>query len=146
MPNSAVHILLAEDDDIEVETIIRSFQQEKIVNPYTRVHDGLEALQALQGQGSYVRFPQRYIILLDIDMPRMNGIEFLQALNQDPSLQQTIVFVMINSAVNATYNKKRLAAYQDHITGYITKSEAGIDFLAISQRLNAYRIIIQPHD
>ena len=146
MLNSVVHILLADDDDIEVETIIRSFQQEKIVNPYTRVHDGLEALQALQGQGRYVRFPHRYVILLDIDMPRMNGIEFLQALAQYPSLQKTIVFVMINSAVNATYDKKHLAAYQDHITGYITKSEAGMDFLAISQRLDAYRVIVQPHD
>jgi CheY-like chemotaxis protein len=146
MLNSVVHILLADDDDIEVETIIRSFQQEKIVNPYTRVHNGLEALQALQGQGRYVRFPHRYVILLDIDMPRMNGIEFLQALAQYPSLQKTIVFVMINSAVNAAYDKKHLAAYQDHITGYITKSEAGMDFLAISQRLDAYRVIVQPHD
>jgi CheY-like chemotaxis protein len=146
MVNSVVHILLADDDDIEVETIIRSFQQEKIVNPYTRVHDGVEALQALQGRGNYVRFPQRYIILLDIDMPRMNGIEFLQALGQDPSLQQTIVFVLLNSAVNATYDKKYFAPYQDHITGYITKSEAGMDFLAISQRLDAYRVIVQPYD
>jgi len=146
MLNSVVHILLADDDDNEVEAIIRSFQREKIVNPYTRVHDGLEALQALQGQGSYVRFPQRYIILLDLDMPRMNGIEFLQALRQNPKLWQTIVFVLVNPTAHSTYNKKLLAGYQDYITGYLTKSEAGMDFLAISQRQNAYQIIVQPHD
>ncbi len=142
MLSSAVHILLAEDDDVDVEAIIHSFQREKIVNPYTRVHDGLEALQALQGQGSYIRFPQRYIILLDINMPRMNGIEFLHALRQDPKLRQTHVFILINS----TCDKDLLVDHQEHIMGYLTKSKAGLDFLAISQRQDAYQVIVQPLD
>jgi CheY-like chemotaxis protein len=74
--------------------IVRAFKKAKIANPVSLAHDGIDALEMLRGTNGRERFPRPFLILLDLNMPRMNGIEFLKELRQDDELRKSIVFVM----------------------------------------------------
>jgi CheY-like chemotaxis protein len=137
--NPRIHILLVEDDDVDAELVIRAFRRERIENPFTIVHDGLEALDVLRGTGGCRRIHQPYIILLDINMPRMNGIEFLQALRKDSHLKQSIVFVLSTS----NGDEDRLAAYERQVAGYLLKANAGDDFRHVIRLIDIYRCIVE---
>lgn len=134
-----VHLLLVEDDQVDAEAIQRAFRQQKIANPFIVVRDGEEALKALRGEDGHERVPRPYLILLDLNMPRMNGIEFLEALRHDPDLQRSIVFVLTTS----DRDEDKLAAYEKHVAGYILKSRAGEDFLDVIKLLRTYWRIIE---
>ncbi len=129
MSNQTVTILLVEDDDIDVEAVIRGFKKNKIANPFTVAKDGIEALDILRDG-----IKQPYLILLDLNMPRMNGIEFLKALRKDPLLKTSIVFVLTTSDAE----KDRWAAYEQNIAGYLLKSQAGKDFVHVINMLDHY--------
>lgn len=118
MADYPIHILLVEDDEIDVEVVQRTFQKQQISYPLVHASNGLEALQILRGEDNYPCLPQPYLILLDINMPRMNGIEFLQALRQDVTLRSSIVFVMTTS----NEDEDKIAAYNEQIAGYFLKS------------------------
>ena len=78
-----LNILLVEDDEVDVMNVRRAFQRNHIANPLFTAVDGLEALEELRSG----RIPrERRIVLLDLNMPRMNGIEFLRELRRDPEL------------------------------------------------------------
>lgn len=139
MEVNGVHILLIEDDRVDAEAIQRAFRQQKIANPFTVVPDGVEALRALRGENDYEPLPRPYIILLDLNMPRMNGLEFLENLRADPDLHRSIVFVLTTS----NRDEDRLAAYNGHVAGYILKSRAGEDFLEVTKLLRSYWRIIE---
>jgi CheY-like chemotaxis protein len=128
------HILLVEDDDVDAEVVMRAFQRQNINNPFTIVRDGIEALQALRGESGHPRVPQPFVILLDINMPRMNGLEFLHALRQDPLLRRSIVFILTTS----DRDEDKLAAYDEQIAGYLLKSRAGEDFRNVINLLDTY--------
>ena len=143
MEVNEVHLLLIEDDQVDAEAIQRAFRRQRIANPFVVVPDGEEALKALRGEDGHDPVPRPYLILLDLNMPRMNGIEFLQALRRDPELQRSIVFVLTTSA----REEDKLAAYEEHVAGYILKSRAGEDFLEVIKLLHTYwRIIEFPPD
>jgi CheY-like chemotaxis protein len=143
MAGGAIHILLVEDDEIDAEAIMRGFFSQRIANPFTLVPDGIEALNALRGQNGHARVPRPYMILLDINMPRMNGLEFLEAVRADPELAQSVVFVLTTS----NRDEDMMAAYQQHIAGYLLKARAGKDFIDLISLLDAYwRIVEFPHE
>jgi CheY-like chemotaxis protein len=98
------------------------------------VHDGIEALNVLRGEAGHSRLPQPYVILLDINMPRMNGLEFLHALRRDPTLKRSIVFMLTTS----NRDEDKLAAYDEQIAGYLLKSRAGEDFRHVIDLLDSY--------
>lgn len=139
MISPTVHILLVEDDEIDAEAVVRAFRRQKIANPLTIVQDGIEALNALRGEGGHKKLPSPYIILLDINLPRMNGIEFLQALRIDPVLKQSIVFMLTTS----NRDEDKLAAYDQQIAGYLLKSRTGTDFGDLISLLTSYEQIIE---
>lgn len=134
-PYRQVHILLVEDDDIDAEAIERAFRKARIANPIVRVRDGLEAIDALRGQ----RVDQPFLVLLDLNMPRMDGIEFLKAIRADESLHATIVFVLTTS----NDDQDKLAAYQEHVAGYMVKSRAGKDFVNLIELLDHYWRVVE---
>ena len=139
MEVNGVTLVLIEDDLVDAEAIKRAFRRQKIANPFVVFPDGVEALKALRGEPGTPEIPQPYIILLDINMPRMNGLEFLRALREDPELQRDIVFVLTTSE----REEDKLEAYGNHVAGYIVKSRAGEDFLRVIQMLRAYWRIIE---
>ncbi|MCC6169593.1 MAG: response regulator [Caldilineaceae bacterium] len=139
MGSDQVHLLLVEDDEVDVEAIIRGFKAQRIANPFTVASDGIEALGLLRGAEGRKRLPRPYLILLDINMPRMNGIEFLQALRRDSDLKQSIVFVLTTS----DRDEDIMAAYNEQIAGYLLKSRAGKDFVDLVSLLDAYWRIVE---
>lgn len=137
-----VTLLLIEDDLVDAEAIQRAFRQQRIANPFVVVPDGVEALRALRGEAG-PPVPRPFLILLDINMPRMNGIEFLRELRRDPELHRSIVFVLTTS----NREEDKLAAYEGHVAGYILKSRAGEDFLEVIKMLRSYwRVVEFPPD
>lgn len=125
-----MNILLVEDDDVDVEAIVRGFKKYKVGNPFIIARDGQEALEKIQ-EG----IPAPFFVLLDLNMPRMNGIEFLKALRSNPTYRNTIVFVLTTS----NSDRDRWAAYEQHIAGYLLKSQAAKDFSNVAEVIDVYR-------
>ena len=134
MGDSTVKIVLAEDDDLDAEAVERAFKKQKIANPIHRVKDGIEALTLLRGTEDKPPLQRPFLVLLDLNMPRMDGIEFLDELRKDPELNDTIVFVLTTS--NAESDK--ISAYKRHIAGYLLKSKAGEEFINLTQMVDCY--------
>jgi CheY-like chemotaxis protein len=139
MSGQNIHILLVEDDEIDAEAIMRGFYAQKIANPFTLVSDGIEALDVLRGTNGMPRLPRPYMILLDINMPRMNGLEFLESVRADPDLAQSVVFVLTTS----NRDEDIMAAYNHQIAGYLLKSRAGKDFIDLITLLDSYWRIVE---
>ena len=125
-----VTLFLIEDDDVDAMTIERAFSKLGIGNPLVRARDGLEALEMLQ-QG-IVKKP--YIILLDLQMPRMNGLEFLEAVRADPLLMSSVIFVLTTSSSE----EEMMRAYKNQIAGYFLKENSGEGMLQVTDLLNGY--------
>jgi CheY-like chemotaxis protein len=139
MSQEHVHILLVEDDDIDAELVLRAYRRHRLENPFTIVRDGVEALEALRGSARAKRLPRPYLILLDINMPRMNGIEFLREVRKDAELRCSIVFVLTTS----NNDEDKLAAYNEHIAGYLLKANVGEDFRNVIALLDSYRNAVE---
>jgi CheY-like chemotaxis protein len=134
-----VHLLIVDDDQIDLLAIQRSLQKQKIGNPITIACDGVEALEVLRGSGGRPKLARPYLILLDLNMPRMNGLQFLDELRKDPALSDSIVFVLTTSATD----EDKVAAYKKHIAGYLLKTEAGEGFMRAIQMLDKFILIVQ---
>ena len=138
MTDNDVNILLVEDHAIDAEAIERAFRDARIANPIYVARDGVEALAALRGDGAKP-IPRPYLILLDLNMPRMNGIEFLRELREDEQLKSSIVFVLTSS----DDDRDKSAAYKRQIAGYMVKSRAGEDFMDLIKLLDHYWRVIE---
>lgn len=109
--------LLVEDDEIDAERLLRAFAKLKITNRVVHRKDGYEALAALRGTDGEPPLKGRIVILLDLNMPRMNGFEFLTELRSDPALEAAPVFVLTTS----DRQKDVREAYDRVISGYVVK-------------------------
>ncbi|CCQ74321.1 response regulator [Magnetospira sp. QH-2] len=136
---ATVTVLLVDDDEVDVEGVKRAFAEHKIANPVRVARDGVEGLEILRGTNGQVMLDRPYLILLDINMPRMNGFEFLEALRADPDLKQSVVFMLTTSATD----EDRARAYDQNIAGYIVKSRAGIGFLETVTMLDHYWRVVE---
>ncbi len=134
-----VNILIVDDDQVDVRGIQRGLTKQKISNPVFVASDGQEALDMLRGTNGRERVPHPYLILLDLNMPRMNGIRFLEELRRDAELDDSIVFVLTTSSSD----EDKLAAYKQHIAGYVVKADAGAEFLKLVQMLERFVITVQ---
>lgn len=130
-----VTILLVDDDDIDVMSVMRAFERAKIKNPIIVARDGVDALVILRDQN----FKRPYLILLDLNMPRMNGIEFLDELRNDEKLRDSIIFVLTTSRAESD----KLDAYQRNIAAYIVKENVGVEFLNAIALLDMYWRIVE---
>lgn len=113
--NQDVTILLVEDDEIDAMGIERSFKKADLTNKIIRANDGIEALELLRTNS--VNSP--YIVLLDLNMPRMNGKEFLEAIRADEHLKKSVVFVLTTS----DDEKDIVESYNKQVAGYFVKGE-----------------------
>jgi CheY-like chemotaxis protein len=130
-----LHILLVEDDQVDVMNVKRAFEKNKILNPLYVAVNGLEALQMLR-DGSVPA--QRRLVLLDLNMPAMGGIEFLRELRADPKLRLTPVVVLTTSGDE----KDRLDAYDFHVAGYLRKPVEFPNFMELTAALNKYWTLV----
>jgi CheY-like chemotaxis protein len=138
----AATILLVDDDAVDVAAIRRAFRKLDIVNPIALARNGIEALEMLHGENDHAKLEAPLLILLDLNMPRMGGIEFLEELRADPELRRTLVFVMTTSAAE----EDREHAYEYNIAGYVVKGRPGQTFLQSIAALESYWRMIELPD
>jgi CheY-like chemotaxis protein len=126
-------ILLVEDDEIDTETVKRILRKEQISNPLYCVSDGVEALDLLKKENGDA-IAQPCVILLDINMPRMNGLEFLEHMRGDDRLKRNVTFMLTTSA----RNEDKAMAYNLCVAGYVLKENMGrlIEMLGRYSRIN----------
>lgn len=132
-----VTVLLVEDDDVDAMAIERSFNKARVANTIMRAANGLEALKMLTN--NEISLP--YIILLDLNMPRMNGLEFLTELRSNPDISDSIVFVLTTS----DKDEDIVSSYKMNVAGYFLKNEAGAGFSNVIAMLEGYwKIAVLP--
>ena len=140
MHNNQVSILLVEDDEVDVMNIQRAFSKHNISNPLHIAGNGLEALAMLRGEeGKEPLKPIPKIILLDVNMPKMNGIEFLKELRADAKLHAISVFMLTTS----DEDKDRLAAYDMNVAGYVLKPVQAEKFMDAVKTLDLFWSLIE---
>ena len=135
-----VTILLIEDDDIDAMTVERGLLNAKIKNPVVRAHDGIEAMEMLLGTNNRDTLDPPYLLLVDIRMPRLDGLGLIRRIRSNPMLHRTIIFVLTTS----DNDRDRTAAYDAHVAGYIVKTNAPDQFHALAKMLEYYMLIVAP--
>ena len=131
-----LNILLVEDDEVDVMNVERAFKKNHISNPLFVAGNGLEAWERLR---SGVVPRERRIVLLDLNMPKMNGIEFLRELRKDAELRHTTVVVLTTS--NAERDK--IDAYDLNVAGYLLKPVTFSNFCEVMAALNKYWTLVE---
>ena len=135
-----MNILLVEDDEVDVMNVQRAFKKNNITNPLFFAPNGLEALSILRGSNAKISIPQaRRIILLDLNMPKMNGIEFLRVLRADDQLQSIPVIVLTTS----NEDKDKVEAYKLNVAGYILKPVTFSSFVETVATMNKYWSLVE---
>ncbi|MEX0269565.1 response regulator [Leptolyngbyaceae cyanobacterium UHCC 1019] len=136
MEDKMMNILLVEDDEVDVMNVQRAFKRNNITNPLYIASNGLEALAMLRGENqTHPVLPLvRRLVLLDLNMPRMGGLEFLQELRADDQLRSTPVVVLTTS----NQDLDRIDAYNLNVAGYILKPVTFANFAELMATLNKY--------
>jgi len=134
-----VNIVLVEDDDGDAKAVRRAFQKAKIANPFVRAVDGLDALDILKGANGKEKVAAPYLLLVDLNMPRMGGIQLIRTLRADEQLRQSIAFILTTSSSD----EDKEAAYDLNVAGYIVKATAGQDFLTLADLVDCYWRIVE---
>jgi CheY-like chemotaxis protein len=133
--SKVVTILLVEDDEVDVKALRWAFDKLKIANPLVVARDGVEAWETLQ------ELPRPYLIITDINMPRMNGIELLRKIRQSDDFRDSIVFALTTS----NDEQDKIDAYELNVAGYMLKSDMGTSFTrAISLIDNYWKVVEFP--
>ena len=132
-----IPILLVEDDDVDVETVKRAFKKNKFTNPLYVTHNGEEAIKFLKHEGEYndpEKCPRPSVILLDLNMPVMNGIEFLKAIKHDEKYKTIPVVVLTTSKEE----NDRVESYELSVAGYIIKPVEFQKFVEVVKTIKVY--------
>lgn len=129
-------ILLVEDDEIDVMSVKRAFQQNKITNPLYITNHGEDALAFLRKEGKYIdsNHKRPNLILLDLNMPRMDGHEFLRVIKNDTNLREIPVVILTSSNLSEDIKK----SYQNGVAGYLVKPVTFGNFAEMIRTLDLY--------
>ena len=136
MDDRELNILLVEDDQVDVMNVQRAFKKNDIRNPLWIAGNGVEALDKLRSGEIPL---SRLLVLLDLNMPRMNGIEFLRHLRADGELRQLPVVVLTTS----DDERDRVEAYHLNVAGYIVKPVTFVNFCDAMATLNRYWSLVE---
>lgn len=132
----ALNILLVDDDDLDVMNVQRAFRRANLTNPLHLARDGEQALAMLRGGTVPI---SRLLVLLDLNMPRMNGIEFLRELRADASLRHISVVALTTSSEE----QDKVEAYELHVAGYLVKPVTFTTFVELMSVLQKYWTLME---
>lgn len=138
------NILLVEDSQVDAHLTRAALEENRFAVAMHHVTDGIEALAYLRQQGeSYRDGPRPDLILLDLNMPRMNGREFLSAMKADPNLSDIPVVILTTSDVEQDV----VASYKLGAAGYVTKPVDLEQFIHAINQLGNYwfKLVRVPH-
>jgi len=125
-----IPILLVEDDQVDVMTVLRALKEIHVTNPVVNMENGEEALKYLHHSDN----EKPCIILLDLNMPIMNGIEFLQAVKSDALLKRIPVVVLTTSEEQ----QDKVSSFDLGVAGYMAKPVDYRQFVEIMRTIDAY--------
>jgi two-component system response regulator len=134
-------ILLVEDNDDDAELAVRAFHRAQITNPLIRARDGVEALDYLFGRGKHAGRDVRdlpAVTLLDLNLPKINGLEVLQAIRSDERTNHLPVVILTSS----NEDKDRLGAYDHFANSYVIKPVDYDQFVAAALQLGLYWMVL----
>lgn len=137
-------ILLAEDDQNDVQLIKRAFSKSRIINPIACVGNGEEAVAYLKGEGKYEdrrQYPLPFMLLLDLKLPRLSGHEVLKWVRAQPLLKRLPVVVLTSSKQPADINR----AYELGVNSYLVKPVVFEEFATLMQQLQMYWLMLSEH-
>ena len=132
-----IRILLIEDNDAHTKLILRAFKEDRFANPVDCVRDGEEALDFLYQRGVYAnksKSPRPDMILLDLKLPKIDGLEVLKIVKEDSSLKAIPVVVLTSSTDERDVNQ----AYRHYVNSYICKPVDFDKFRQVVQELDYY--------
>ena len=137
-----VNILLVEDDVVDQQAMRRALRELRFANPLLVADNGVTALELLRAEADPLLRPP-FMVLLDINMPKMNGLEFLQELRADKKLKNTVVFILSTSNSPEDID----LAYNLNVAGYIVKSDIKNSLMeALSMLEHYWRIVELPRN
>lgn len=129
-----MNILLVEDNDVDVEILKRGLRKIDAEGSLIRARDGVDALEILVNDAGKIALPNPYVILLDINMPRMNGHEFLKELRAHEALKAAKVYVFTTSASQTDID----LAHEHLANGYIVKPETSTELRDVLEALKRF--------
>ncbi|MCJ2184424.1 response regulator [Novosphingobium sp. 1949] len=127
-------VLIVDDDDVAIEGVLRSFKRHSVPCRTLAANDGREALSILRGTHPDKTITPPFIILLDLNMPGMDGFQFLHALRADPELKRSVVFILSTSSRDQDLAR----AYDEQVAGYMVKSAVGPQFARLAEFIEKY--------
>ncbi len=131
-----INLLLVDDDEVDILNVKRALERGRITNQLWVANDGIEGLAMLRDES----MPSgRRLVLLDINMPRMNGIEMLRALRADPVLQMTPVVMLTTS----NDDRDRIESFRLNVSGYLLKPVTFVSFVELMVALNRYWTLVE---
>ncbi|QQA45020.1 response regulator [Pelagovum pacificum] len=131
-----MNIILVEDDDGDAKALTRAMAQSGFADRVIRAVDGVEALALLRRNDISL---DRCIMLVDLNMPRMSGLELVSRIRADDQLRRAIIFIMSTSD-----DERDLAsAYDNQVAGYIMKRRVGSGFENLIALFDSYRHIVE---
>jgi two-component system response regulator len=134
-------ILLVEDNDDDAELTTMAFKQAKITNPVVRVSDGVEALDYLFAREAFLgRDPASMpvMVLLDLKLPRLGGLEVLAAIRADQRTRHLPVIILTSSVED----RDRTAAYDHCVNSYVQKPIDYDQFVVAARQLGLYWMVL----
>jgi CheY-like chemotaxis protein len=130
----SINLLLVEDDDDDANLIRRSLENEQIFDVLARVSDGIKALEFLRQQGDYCDAVRPDVILLDLNMPRMNGFEVLRTIKGDADLEAIPVVIFTSS----DDERDVVASYKQKASSYVTKPVNIVRYRQVLRAIHDY--------
>ena len=137
-PARQIEVLLVEDDPGDVLMTREAFQDYKVANQLHVVQDGADALAFLRQEGEYAGVPRPDLVLLDLNLPRMDGREVLQAIKSDPELASIPVVVLTTSEAEEDV----LRSYSLHANAYVTKPVDFERFIAVVRQIDDFFVTV----
>jgi CheY-like chemotaxis protein len=134
MKKQQFSLLIVDDDDVDVMNVKRALKKNDLSLPTDRAANGLEALEFLNQKFQASGSVDKLLILLDLNMPKMNGIEFLREMRSDQRFKVVPVIVLTTS----DQQKDLEAAYDLNVAGYIVKPVEFQSFVEAMRIVNCY--------
>ncbi len=132
-------ILLVEDDDVAAESVIRGLRKTNTQINVVIAENGKKALDILRYEDPKTKITSPFVVLLDLNMPVMNGFEFLEQVRNDERLNGVVIFILTTSDNDSDKAK----AYDNQVAGYMVKSSVGPQFAKLATLLEAYKDAIE---
>jgi CheY-like chemotaxis protein len=138
LPGRSIEVLLVEDDPGDVLMTKEAFQDYKLSNQLHVVTDGAEAMDFLRRQGEHADKPRPDLVLLDLNLPRMDGREVLQAIKSDPELASIPVVILTTSEAEEDV----LRSYSLHANAYVTKPVDFERFIEVVRQIDDFFVTV----